>query len=40
MALVARIGRVMSDHGGYKMKSAELFRNSQMKPEVLRESKE
>ncbi len=29
-----------SEHRGYKMKNAELFRNGQSKPEVLKESKE
>jgi hypothetical protein len=29
-----------SDHGGYNMKSAELFGNGQTKPDVLKESKE
>jgi len=41
VTFVARIGRgVGSDHRGYNMKSAELFRNGQSKPEVLKESKE
>jgi hypothetical protein len=31
---------VVLDHKGYNMKSAELFRNGQSKPEVLKESKE
>ena len=31
---------VGSDHRGYNMNSAELFRNGQSKPEVLKESKE
>jgi hypothetical protein len=29
-----------SEHRGYNMKNAELFRNGQSKPEVLKESKE
>jgi len=29
-----------SEHRGYKMKNAELFRKGQSKPEVLKESKE
>jgi hypothetical protein len=33
-------GGIGSDHRGYNMKSAELFRNGQTKPEVLKESKE
>jgi hypothetical protein len=41
LTFVARIGLgVGSDHRGYKMKNAELFRNGQTKPEVLKESKE
>jgi hypothetical protein len=31
---------VVLDHKGYNMKGAELFRNGQSKPEVLKESKE
>ena len=33
-------GGVVSDHRGYNIKSAELFRNAQSKPEILKESKE